>query len=109
MRSILTVCNSKKQTYWLRQYSETNGILDELSSQKKCYLCDLAQNRINISIPQLQGANIPRLLVRNLSCCRAIYIAKLLNLHFEKQREKFFSKSDNLTPLTVTINHKHSD
>ena len=111
MQSILTACNSKKQAYRWRQLAETNEILDELSSQQNCCDLDIVQDRPNLP-NDLKGTYIHRLLVNDVACWAnrkyAIYIAKLLDSYFEKQREQLVNKIDDLTPRAVPKDHKHS-
>ena len=70
------------------------------------------QNRVNIGNSHLQGIYIHRLLVNDVACWAsrkyAIYIAQLLDAHFEKQREQMDNKIKDLTTRAVPKDHQNS-
>lgn len=111
MQSIIKACNSKKQAYRWRQLNETAEIIEELSEQQKCSPDDLIQNRPNIVQPFLQGTYIHRYLVNDVACWAsrkyAIYVAKLLDSLFEKEREELKNKVEEQKPRMVPENREH--
>ena len=110
-QSIIIACKSNKQAYRWKQLVETKEIIDELCEQQNCCPDDLIQNRPNIELPQLQGTYIHRLLVNDFACWAsrkyAIYIAKLLDSQFKRERKQQQQQIDELKPRAVPDNNKN--
>ena len=110
MQSIIIACNSKKRVNdWFRNQS-SQEILDEMGSTR------IPADQIHDDRPNLpndlKGVYIHRLLVNHVAMWASprysLHIMKLLDSHFEKQREQLVNKIDDLTPRAVPKDHKHS-
>ena len=107
MQSIITACNSNKLCKdWFRNQS-SQEILNELEGGG----IPLPSKRMDLA-PGLQGYYIHRLLVNHVAMWASpkysLYIMKLLDSQFEKQREQLVNKIEDLTPRAVPKDHKHS-
>ena len=110
MQSIIIACNSKKRVNdWFRNQS-SQEILDEMGST------GIPADQIHDDRPNLpndlKGVYIHRLLVNHVAMWASprysLHIMKLLDSHFEKQREQLTNKIEDLTPRAVPKDHKHS-
>ena len=110
MQSIITACQSNKQAYRWKQLAETKEIIDEIRSQQNCCDPEIIQERPNLP-NDLKGTYIHRLLVNDFACWAsrkyAIYIAKLLDSQFERERKQHQQQIDELKPRAVPENHKN--
>lgn len=91
MNSIIKACNSDKQPTRYMDLKETKEIIKEIGSMQKCTDREIIENRPNL--PNiLKGYYVHRLLVNHVaiwaSPIYAIYIMKLLDDYFEKQRNQ---------------------
>lgn len=111
MNSIISSCNSKKQSKdWFKNQS-TNELINELMGLgEKSHTKNLYENRPNLS-NELKGTYIHRLLVNHVAIwCSpkySIYIMKLLDSLFEKEREELKNKVEEQKPRMVPENHEH--
>ena len=110
MQSIITACNSNKPArHWFENKS-TQELLDTgsvgIPPDQKLY-----EKRDNLP-NDLKGTYIHRLLVNHVAMWASPSytwtIMKLLDSHFEKQREQLVNKIEDLTPRAVPKDHKHS-
>ena len=113
-QSIITACNSIKQIkHWLENQS-TKELLQEFESEKGSVgiptYQKIYENRPNLP-NELKGMYIHRLLVNHIamwcSPLYAIYIAKLLDSQFERERKQHQQQIDELKPRAVPENHKN--
>ena len=110
MQSIITACHSKKQpTRWFNLH-ESNEILNELAGMQNCTPEELYQNRPNLQ-SGLQGFYVHRLLVNHIAIWSspkyALYIMKLLDSHFEHERQQLTETINEQRPRMVPVNREH--
>ena len=110
MQSIITACHSKKQpTRWFNLH-ESNEILNELAGMQNCTPEELYQNRPNLQ-SGLQGYYVHRLLVNHIAIWsspkNALYIMKLLDSHFEHERQQLTETINEQRPRMVPVNREH--
>ncbi|KAK8877870.1 hypothetical protein M9Y10_004633 [Tritrichomonas musculus] len=111
MQSIITSCKSKKQpTRWFN-LNETNEILNELVGMQNCTPDKLYENRPNLQ-SGIQGYYIHRLLVNHVAMWAspkyALYIMKLLDSTFERERQTLTTTINEQKPRMVPENKEHS-
>ena len=111
MQSIITACHSKKQpTRWFNLH-ESNEILNELAGMQNCTPEELYQNRPNLQ-SGLQGFYVHRLLVNHIAIWSspkyALYIMKLLDSHFEQERQQLTETINEQRPRMVPSNKEYN-
>ena len=114
MQSIITACKSNKQAYHWFENQTTKELLQEFESQKSTLgiprLEKSYEKRDDVPI-NLRGYYVHRLLVNYIaiwaSPTYAIYIAKLLDSQFERERKQHQQQIDELKPRAVPENHKN--
>ena len=113
-QSIIVACKSPKQiNHWLENQS-TKELLQAFESEKSSVGIPadqkIIENRVNLP-NELKGTYIHRLLVNHVaiwaSPIYSIYIVKLLDNVFERERNKQQLIIDDLTSRAVPNNHKN--
>ena len=106
MKSIIIACHSKKRVNdWFRNDS-TQELIDEASNGSAGIPADqkITENKENLP-NELKGMYVHRLLVNHVAMWAspryAIYIARLLDEHFTKQREALEKTIDEMKPRQV--------
>ncbi|KAK8841321.1 hypothetical protein M9Y10_027524 [Tritrichomonas musculus] len=111
MQSIITACKSKKQAKdWFRNQS-AQELLEEMGLGEFSQTENLYENRPNLP-NELKGTYIHRLLVNHVamwaSARYSIYIMKLLDSTFERERQALMTTINEQKPRMVPENKEHS-
>ena len=105
-QSIVNACNSTKEANKWFNNKSTQELIGFMKTEGRQILRpeEIAENRMNVE-PGLQGWYVHRLLVNHLAIWAspkyALYIMRLLDEHFTKQREQLEKKIDEMKPRQV--------
>ena len=110
MQSIITACHSTKRArVWFNNES-TQELLKEIGMAEKCQTEQLYENRTNLP-NELKGTYIHRLLVNHVAIWSSpkysYYIMKLLDSHFERERQQLTETINEQRPRMVPANREH--
>ena len=107
MQSIIDACKSKKKCNDWYQNLATKEIIAELEGTG---IPVPYEKRMNIQ-PGLQGYYVHRILVNHVAMWASprysVYIMKLLDSVFERERQQYETKIEELLPRAVPRDHKH--
>ena len=114
VQSIITACHSKKRVNDWFESKTTKEIIDEMgksSTAENSALDKIYEKRDNLPI-NLRGFYIHRLLVNNVAMYASprysIYIMKLLDSHFERERQQLTETINEQRPRMVPSNKEYN-
>ncbi|KAK8877880.1 hypothetical protein M9Y10_004643 [Tritrichomonas musculus] len=111
MQSIITACHSNKRANKWFENESTKELLKEMREAEKCPSENLYQNRQNVEMG-LRGYYVHRLLVNHVaiwsSSKYSYYIMKLLDSHFEHERQQLVEEIQQKKPRLVPSNKEHN-
>ena len=110
VQSIVNACQSKKRAFKWFENKSTKELIEFMGKTSSLQIRGdekIFENRDDLS-NELKGIYIHRLLVNNLAIWAspkyALFIAKLLDDHFTKQREQLSKKIESMRPRQVPKN-----
>ena len=111
MQSIIKACKSTKRAQDWFDNKTTKELLKEMREGEFSPSENLVQNRQNVEMG-LRGYYIHRLLVNHVaiwtSPIYAVYIMKLLDSHFERERHELIDEIQQQKPRMVPTNKEHN-
>ena len=111
MQSIIKACKSAKRAQDWFDNKTTKELLKEMREGEFSPSENLVQNRQNVEMG-LRGYYIHRLLVNHVaiwtSPIYAVYIMKLLDSHFERERQDLIDEIQQQKPRMVPTNKEHN-